>query len=536
MRQEILFTQRPMSAESGYTAQNINTETGQGEVYKHMGALGAGISDIGGKLYRIQGESELTQVISEANEGFQKLQLDLLNEPDPEQFAKRYNDYWNEVKGTELKNGYAKQRWNAALPFLQKSQQSAIFTAYKTKVQDNHELAIANTEAQYVNGTGSRESLEALLQSHKEFGMTDDEISLRLTLADNRREVKIKQKQNELKTKQYQDALTYTMKNPSETKKLMDKLISSGGKWDLFSELNTGDFQAIRNNAESAITRKDKETFDGIMQQMGSEQATGMPLENMNTVIRQMETIDDDMKESLWSAIKSRYTSGLYAAGKADDPWKSTRDYRSYFVTMADIDLGNIKTPQELIQRMLSSPDFAENGPPWSTEDYSKLANRLPNEPSNRPWDRTELAKRETDMIIMAFQTEPGEKDKKTGETPYYVPDNMVGVMQQYLDYASAVREQYKDEPIKAHQLVMKSLEQLKEVRAKDTLTRLEKMGRGLKHAIFPYTLYRDIYRGQYMKPYPKEETVTPPVTEEQTAPTEIQKMSDEELLAIINK
>ena len=87
----ITDTQRSLPGTSTGVQGSYSTNTGQGEVYRQMGNIGGQIGEFGEKWYKLQGEAELVQKISEANEGFQNLQNDLISESDPEQYMAKYN-------------------------------------------------------------------------------------------------------------------------------------------------------------------------------------------------------------------------------------------------------------------------------------------------------------------------------------------------------------------------------------------------------------------------------------------------------------
>lgn len=452
-KNEIIFTKRSLPGVSTGIDKRISTETGQGEVFRQLGNLGAVLGDFGTKLYKLQGETELTQKMFDANEDFQKLELELLDESDPEQYLKKYEQYWSDIQSSEVKNGYARRRWKSALPTLRKSQMSSIANDFAKKVRDDHEMAIANMEAQYIQGKVSKEALVAMYKSEVEAfpDMTEDEISLRLTLADDKREKHLKAEKAELKSKQYQAALSFANTAPREMKEMTEEALNTGGKLSMFPDQEAGAIMALDNVALGAIRKQTENTFDNIITQFTSEQDFGTSLETLQTSIKQMEfpEFDDSvarkLKERIWAATKQRYTNGLYATGQADDPWIKTRDERIHLNTMFAIDTGTITTPQEIMKAMF--PEGAEKlGPAFDVSAYSSLVSRLPE--TKNPALKTFLADQWRAEIKDIFSTEIVNKGKSNEFRK--IPTENLGAAQKMLEQADSILLEHQDDPIAA--------------------------------------------------------------------------------------
>jgi len=230
---QIIESQRSLPGTSTGVHGRPTTETGQGEVYRAMGNFGAALGDLGVKLYKVQGEAELTQKMFEANETFQKLHKDILTETDPEKYEQMFDEAWQKVESAEVKNGYARQRYQSALPALQKSQMSAMLSAYEGRIRENHEMAVSFAEAQAIR-SGNTNALEKLLKSQVDMGyMTRDEAGLRITIVND----KVKQKlhmnsQQELSAFAYENPETVlSWKNADDMLKAFPNALSTDLTW-----------------------------------------------------------------------------------------------------------------------------------------------------------------------------------------------------------------------------------------------------------------------------------------------------------------
>ena len=212
------------------------------------------------------------------------------------------------MKSAEIKNGYAKQRWKAALPSLQNSQQSQIFNAYRNKIQDNHEIATSNVIAQYIQGNGSRQSVVAMLNSgKKEFGKSDAEIELLLSNADMKAE--------------YNAALGYVQAeaNTEDAIKAIDEAIDKGGKWDKFPNQDTGSLQALRNNAQAAIARRNQESVVRA-EQFESDVTNALLQGNLAIEDKNIQDLiisNPDISSATKRTLSSMYSQTIKGMGKS---------------------------------------------------------------------------------------------------------------------------------------------------------------------------------------------------------------------------
>jgi hypothetical protein len=188
---DIIFTRGSLPSTSTGVSGQISTQTGEGELLAQIGQAGQALGQFGVQLYKVQGESELTQKMLEANEGFQNLELQLLEESDPEQYIERYNQYWSSVENTEVKNGYARRRWESALPTLRKSQMASILSSYTKKVRDNHEIALSYAIAR-AEQTGIVSPVAALLKTQVEVGYIDEK-EAEMILFDTRNKTELRE-------------------------------------------------------------------------------------------------------------------------------------------------------------------------------------------------------------------------------------------------------------------------------------------------------------------------------------------------------
>jgi hypothetical protein len=355
-KNEIIFTGKSPAATGTGVAGRPRVSTGQLEVERSLGSFGAALGDLGAKLYRVQGEAELTEKMFEANETFQQLHKDFLTETDPDKYEPMFQQAWGKVQNTEIKNGWARRRYQSTLPSLHRSQLNAATTAYKGRVRENHEMAIANVEAQYIRGETSRKTVEALYHSHSEIDpMTEDEINLRLTSADDRRE-------RHLSTQQYNTAADGTGIDPEGWLATAKRGIA-GETIEGFEFVDPRSWRGIKNLAEGSINERDRKL--DVPRELIEDVYSKAQTMNLHTFRQQLTNTQGlsarektDILDIYMDASKKWQDTGI-------NPWTQTdsQGYAKLTDILINIRNGKITDPREIDEIWLENktPNFAFN-------------------------------------------------------------------------------------------------------------------------------------------------------------------------------
>lgn len=147
---QIIESQRSLPGAGTGIHQRPVTETGQGEMYRVLGDLGAGVFKLGQIAYEKQAIAETTQKTFEANEEFIKMHQAMAEENDPEKYWQMFDDTWQRVSSADVKNPEARERYNAALVQMRKGQAMSVLAEYRSRTDENYRMATANIEAQAI--------------------------------------------------------------------------------------------------------------------------------------------------------------------------------------------------------------------------------------------------------------------------------------------------------------------------------------------------------------------------------------------------
>jgi hypothetical protein len=253
-----------------------------------------------------------------------------------------------------------------------------MLTDYAGRIEERHQHSLAYRESIAIKSLNPEPVEEYYNKLVSEKRMTAEERSLRLEVLGEKIKAEEKRQKSKLHADSQQAMSAYAQANPETV-----RAWSVEDMKDQFPNAKNTDLTWIRGVADDALSRRTEDIYSKTLGQMTDEQAIGTPLESIQTSIRQMEFVNlsparaTRLKENMWSAMQTRYRTGLYAKPGTVSPLEETQNPALFHQTMVDIDRGKITTLDQILERMYQ--DGVIN---FSNPDYQKLFSRIPKEKS----------------------------------------------------------------------------------------------------------------------------------------------------------
>lgn len=165
----IRTTERSLPGVSGGVRGNLDFDTGGQYTARAVSQAGGVLQDVGSAIFRQQGEAELIEKMAANQEKLREMYLRFDKNTDESTYQDDFEQTWSELEQTEVKNGWARQRYQQAMPNLRTRQQALVDEAVKKRVESNWNFAYTHKKQQAIE-SNNLGIIEPLLQSGKDSG------------------------------------------------------------------------------------------------------------------------------------------------------------------------------------------------------------------------------------------------------------------------------------------------------------------------------------------------------------------------------
>jgi len=168
---------------SGGVSQSFSTDTGAGAIGQAVRGLGQTAFDVNSVIFRKQGEAELTESMSNANDDISQMFLSFETNQDENTYEEKWNQTFNKIKQREPKNGWARQQYRKAMFNVKDKIGGAVQSSITKRVDDKHDWAVSRMEANAIQ-SGNIEALRRGLAGFVKSGtMSQEEMAYRMSRA-----------------------------------------------------------------------------------------------------------------------------------------------------------------------------------------------------------------------------------------------------------------------------------------------------------------------------------------------------------------
>ena len=168
---------------SGGVSQSFSTDTGAGAIGQAVRGLGQTAFDVNSVIFRKQGEAELTESMSNANDDISQMFLSFETNQDENTYEEKWNQTFNKIKQREPKNGWARQQYRKAMFNVKDKIGGAVQSSITKRVDDKHDWAVSRMEANAIQ-SGNIEVLRTGLAGFVKSGtMSQEEMAYRMSRA-----------------------------------------------------------------------------------------------------------------------------------------------------------------------------------------------------------------------------------------------------------------------------------------------------------------------------------------------------------------
>jgi len=168
---------------SGNVVQGFSQDTGAGAVGQAVRTAGQTVFDVNSVLFRKQGEAELTESMSNANDAVSQMFLDFETNQDENTYQGKWDQTFAKIKQQEPKNGWARQQYRKSMFNLKDKIGGAVQGSITKRVDDRHDWAVSRMEALAIQ-SGDIEALRRGLSGFVKSGtMPQEEMDFRMTRA-----------------------------------------------------------------------------------------------------------------------------------------------------------------------------------------------------------------------------------------------------------------------------------------------------------------------------------------------------------------
>ena len=300
------------------------------------------------------------------------------------------------------------------------------------------------------------------------------------------------------------------VKNQDDMKKYFPKSLPSE-----YSYIN-----GIVTNQKNRMKQQEDAAMASFYRDISDKAAKGMPFLQMRELIINQPGLTVEEREKAMTVFSSA-ASTWGEGGTKQDSFKTTQDQGALLAMQIRISQGKPTTEMDIIKAQYAEP---EKGPLFSNIDRDKLFTQLPDN-DKKPELKTEFAKLNQELVRKLYTTEEYEsRETVSGKLKdvdrLRIPIKKQGEYQSKLDEVNALISAYPNNPVRAQQEINKSLEGLKEEKAKGLLRSFWEATSPLGIAVKFAGISKDIN---------KTKTIIPKTEAEK----EYAEMSDEELQAI---
>ncbi len=248
---------------SGSVMQDINTDTGAGQIAKSVTDLSNTAGKFASMMFRKQGEAELAESMSNANDQVAEMFQGFETNQDESSYAGKWDATFGRIRHAEPKNGWARQQYRKAMFNVKDQIGGAVQKSVNKRINDKHDWAVSKMVST-ARQTGNMAALEFGLNGMVTSGtMAKEERDLILTQTQPFADAKAK----EINANTFETAIEQEyVANGGDLQAAVDKFSAVGAenKFGLSRDEADSVLQDFGSKVKQDIDRADRVKKDAI--------------------------------------------------------------------------------------------------------------------------------------------------------------------------------------------------------------------------------------------------------------------------------